>query len=145
MSFIKRPSTEDDKDFVYSLNRTVYKDLVIKQFGKWDENWQHDYFQDKWKRADYQVVEKKGRKIGAIWVTHHADHIVLNEIQLLPEFQNQGIGTELINEQLDIAREKNAPIKLRVLKVNWARNWYESLGFIVNGVTDAHYLMESIV
>jgi ribosomal protein S18 acetylase RimI-like enzyme len=145
MEFFKRQSTEKDKEFVYTLARTVYKDLVIKQFGKWDEKWQRDYFEEKWKHSDYQIVEKNGRKIGAIWITQHSNHIVLNEIQLLPEFQSQGIGTELIMEQLKTTREKNIPIRLRVLKLNRARSWYEKHGFIVCGETDAHYLMECIV
>ena len=61
MEFFKRQSTEKDKEFVYTLARTVYKDLVIKQFGKWDEKWQRDYFEEKWKHSDYQIVEKNGR------------------------------------------------------------------------------------
>jgi hypothetical protein len=57
MEFVKRQSTENDKEFVYELSRTVYKDLVIKQFGKWDEKRQRDYFEEKWKHSGYQIVE----------------------------------------------------------------------------------------
>ena len=145
MEFVKRQSTEKDKEFVYELSRTVYKDLVIKQFGKWDEKWQRDYFEEKWKHSGYQIVEKCSRKIGAIWTTRHSNQILLKEIQLLPEFQSQGIGTELIMEQLKTAREKNIPIRLQVLRYNRARSWYEKHGFTVCGETDSHYLMECIV
>jgi GNAT superfamily N-acetyltransferase len=143
MEIIKRISTEKDKKFIYELNRIVYRDLVIKQFGKWDEEGQQNYFENKWHRGNYHVVEKNNIKIGVIWYTQHSDHIVLNELQLLPEFQGQGIGTSLMNELFD--SYKTIPIRLRVLKLNQARYFYERLGFDIYDETDDFFLMEKTV
>ena len=143
MEIIKRQSTDRDKEFIYELNRIVYRDLVIKQFGKWDEEGQRNYFEEKWERGNYHVVEKDNIKIGVIWYIQHNDHIVLNELQLHPEFQGRGIGTLLINELF--GSFKNIHFRLRVLKLNQARCFYESIGFVVYDETDDFFLMEKTV
>lgn len=143
MEFTAKIATEEDKEFLYALNRSVYKEVVIQQFGVWDEEWQRRYFEKKWPQAHYQIIEQAGRRIGAIWVTHQNDHIFLNEIQLLPEFQGQGIGSTLIKQELKRARALNLPMRLRVLKANRARKLYERLGFVVYDETETHFLMEN--
>jgi GNAT superfamily N-acetyltransferase len=92
MKINKRIATEADKEFLYSLNKTVYLKLVERTMGKWDENFQRDYFEQKWKKSGYQIIEKGNKRIGGIWVEHETGQDVLKEIQLLPEYQNQGIG-----------------------------------------------------
>jgi GNAT superfamily N-acetyltransferase len=61
------------------------------------------YFDQKWLRAQYRVIEHAGSPIGAVWTTHYADHIFLNEIQLLPAYQNRRIGTQLLQDALEQA------------------------------------------
>ncbi len=145
MELTKRPATEKDKKFIYSLNRAAYQDVVTRQFGEWNEDWQRDYFEKKWERANYQIIMKDGFAIGVIWVTGKNDHIALNEIQLLPEFQDKGIGSTLMLRELENAREKNLPIRLRMLKENRARSLYERLGFILYDETDVHFFLEKTV
>jgi len=56
MEITKRPAKESDKDFIYRLNRIAYEDVVTKQFGQWDDEWQRNYFGKKWERANYQII-----------------------------------------------------------------------------------------
>lgn len=145
MELKTRNAREEDREFIYTLTRTVYKELVEKQFGKWDEEWQRQCFEEKWQCANYQIIEKEGTRIGTMRVTHQDDHAFLNEIQLLPDFQGRGIGSKLIRRELERAHKHNIPLRLRVLKENRARSLYERLGFVVYGETDTHFLMESAV
>jgi ribosomal protein S18 acetylase RimI-like enzyme len=142
IEFTTEPATEEDKEFLHVLHRLAYKKVVIQQFGAWDEEWQRQYFEKKWPQAHYQIIEQAGRRIG-VWVTHQKDHIFLNEIQLLPDFQGQGIGSTLIKQELEQARALNLPMRLRVLKANRARKLYERLGFVVYDETETHFLMEN--
>jgi GNAT superfamily N-acetyltransferase len=136
-----RTASVDDKVFLFDLASTVYKKLVIDQFGKWDENSQRNYFEKKWEKANYKIIEKDDQRIGTIWVTTEKNHIQLNEIQLLPKFQRQGIGSALVRKELKKAQDQNKPMRLRLLKKNKAINFYERLGFVVYDQTDAHFLM----
>jgi ribosomal protein S18 acetylase RimI-like enzyme len=111
MEFTIRKAREEDKEFVYTLNRTVYQDLVIRQFGRWDERWQRQYFEEKWARARYSLIEHNGQPIGAIRVTKCLDYHVLNEIQLLPAFQGQGIGSTLIRQEIARTQAQQIPLQ----------------------------------
>ena len=68
--------------------------------------------------------------------------IELHELVLLPEFQGQGIGSQLLKEVIDKAKAMNIPAHLGVLKENRAANLYRRLGFIQTGETETHFLME---
>jgi ribosomal protein S18 acetylase RimI-like enzyme len=142
MSLTARDASEADKKFLYVLSCLAYEEIVVKQFGEWDDQWQRNYFEDKWNRKSYQVVEQDGRAIGALVVTERDDCIFLDEILLLPDYQDQGIGSTLLMIELDKARRKKKPMRLQVLKQNRARRLYERLGFHVYDQTDSHYLME---
>ena len=113
-----RTATADDKIFLFDLARTVYKKLVIDQFGEWEEDSQRNYFEKKWGKANYQIIKKDDKRIGTIWVTTEKDFIQLNEIQLLPDFQGQGIGSTLVQRELEKAQKQRKPMRLRLLKKN---------------------------
>ena len=136
-----RAATINDKIFLFDLAKTVYKKLVIDQFGEWKENSQRNYFEKKWEKANYQIIEKDDKRIGTIWVTTKKDFIQLYEIQLLPQFQRQGIGSTLIHRELEKAQEQGKFIRLRLLKKNKAIRFYERLGLVVYDETDTRFSM----
>jgi ribosomal protein S18 acetylase RimI-like enzyme len=76
-----------------------------------------------------------------IGVERRVTEIFLSQIELLPAFQGQGIGSQLITDLMDEARQQNLPITLQVLKVNPAQRLYQRLGFVVTGETATHFLM----
>ena len=69
--------------------------------------------------------------------------VFLRFIEVLPEYQNQGVGTALIKSILDEAHPTGQPVGLQVLKVNPARSLYERLGFLTTGETATHYMMRT--
>lgn len=141
--FVLRYAQEHEKEFVYALNRTVYHDVVIRQFGTWDDDGQRQYFDEKWTRATYRIIEQDGTPIGVIWVTEHADHHVLHEIQLHPDWQGQGIGSRVIRHHIHRARDRQCSLRLRVLTQNTrAQQLYARLGFLVVQRTATHLYME---
>jgi len=64
-------------------------------------------------------------------------HII--DISILPSFQGNGVGSYLISNLQQKAKEENKPVILQVLHTNPARNLYERLGFHVVS-TDELYL-----
>jgi ribosomal protein S18 acetylase RimI-like enzyme len=64
---------------------------------------------------------------------------MLNEIQLLPEFQGQGIGSDLIRQEIARTQVQQIPLRLRVLKHNTrAQHLYARLGIVVFEETETH-------
>lgn len=77
------------------------------------------------------VVIHKSVPIGLFKATQDASPWSISQVQLLPEWQRQGIGTELVSRFVADARAQGEAVELTVLKVNPARRMYERLGFKV--------------
>jgi ribosomal protein S18 acetylase RimI-like enzyme len=61
----------------------------------------------------------------------------------MPDWQNRGLGTTIIQDVIDRLRAPGIPVRLQVLKVNPARRLYERLGFEIYDESDTHYLMQT--
>ena len=144
MGLLRRLATEADKPFVCEANVRAYEDVVTRQFGKWDAKLQESNFDDKWRRAAFEVVELAGERIGAIWTTDEGDYLWLREVFLLPDQQEQGIGTQLVKQEMAKARRLEKPLRLRVLRESRARALYTRLGFCVCAETETQFWMEAV-
>ena len=69
-----------------------------------------------------------GRDVGVLCLEREEGGLFLANIEILPPFQNRGIGTRIIEDILASARRDCLPVRLQVLKVNPARRLYERLG-----------------
>jgi len=76
-----------------------------------------------------QIIIVDGRDVGRLAVDRYPDRINLRLIEILPEYQGRGIGTAIIQDILDEARQAKIPVTLMVLSINPAQRLYERLGF----------------
>ena len=89
------------------------------------------------------VIEYEGHSIGRLRVVRTNSSITLAGIQILPEYQNQHIGTNLIEGLKQEAEQKNIPLCISVEKDNpHAQRLYERLGFSTVGQDDQEYHLE---
>jgi ribosomal protein S18 acetylase RimI-like enzyme len=136
-----RPATVADTPFLRSLHHAAYRDLVTRQFGRWDAREQDAFFDQSLRDADFHVILDGEVAVGAVGTRVHEDHVFIAEMQILPEYQRRGIGTQMLNEQIRRAIELGKPLGLQVLRENRARALYERNGFAVIGETETHHLM----
>lgn len=66
-----------------------------------------------------------GIPVGCLSRQLNADHISIDEVEVLPACQNHGIGTELVRRQQEDAMKLGVPVRLRVLKRNNAQQLME--------------------
>lgn len=64
-------------------------------------------------------------------------------LYLLPDFQGLGIGSSLVSSLQCEAAERRVPLRLKVLKVNPAKRFYERMGFSVKEETEYFFCMLS--
>jgi len=137
-----RDAEVSDHAFLRALHHAAYREVITRQFGEWIECDQDDWFEKGLTDASFRIIEVDGIRVGAIGVQDAPDHAFLDALQLLPEFQNQGIGTAVLLAELESATALGLPVRLRVLHKNRALQWYERHGFRITGVTETHYLMK---
>lgn len=88
-----------------------------------------------------RVVVQGDQDIGMIKVERLPECWKLVQVQLLPQFQRQGIGTELIEGLIADARGQGVSVALSVLKVNPAKSLYDRLGFYTTRQKEHSYEM----
>lgn len=137
-----RQATEADYDFLYHLIVACLKEYIAATWG-WDDVFQENYFASRFNPENTSVLVVEGRDVGQLTLEEKDNSIVLSQICVLPRYQGQGLGTEVIQGVLAKAEIRNCPVRLRVLKVNPARRLYERLGFVVFGETPTHYLLQT--
>ena len=66
----------------------------------------------------------------------------LSQIEITPEHQGQGYGSQIIRLLQEQARDRGVRVDLQVLKVNAAALClYQRLGFVITDETDIHHRM----
>ena len=137
-----REAIEADKEYLYELYKRCYLDVVIEQFGKWDDEWQHGNFDITYASSKYQIIVREGRDIGAFSIRFKSGHIFLDEMLIDPLFQNRGLGTILMKDIFDIAKYVRLPVKLQLLRKSRAKRLYTRLGMKETGNNATHIFME---
>ena len=142
MNIRLRLATSGNQAFLCELNRLAYEDVVKSQFGTWDDLAQRQYFKGKLQRGVFQVVELDRRPVGAVWSSEQEDHVLLHELLVLPEFQEQGIGTRILRLEIERAETLRKPIRLHTLVLNHAQEFFRRHGFKEIGRSKDYVEME---
>lgn len=136
-----RSVTASDQEFLLSVyTSTRAEELAQVQwepgqqeaFVKWQFEMQRREYGARFPDAEYDVIEIDGQPAGRMWIGRDSEQIRLMDIALLPEFQNRGAGTLLVNCLIDEARSSGKRLRHMVFVLNNnADRFYERLGFVV--------------
>jgi ribosomal protein S18 acetylase RimI-like enzyme len=136
--------TLSDFEFLYELVKSTMERYVISAWGEWCDEIVRSQLLDGLNTNAFSSILVDRLRVGAIAVERHDTHIQIEDLFILEEFQNQGIGTSVLLDLIDEARQSYKPVRLRVLSSNPARLLYERLGFIIVQTTPQRYFMELI-
>jgi ribosomal protein S18 acetylase RimI-like enzyme len=136
-----RAAQEADRAFVFRVIRATMREYIHRTWG-WDDGWQREHFAAVFDPRGLCIVVVDGHDAGVLEVYRNPDALYLANIQIVPEFQGRGVGTDIIRGLMERARTLGLPMTLQVLKVNdAARRLYERLGFAVMAETTTHWRM----
>ena len=108
------------------------------------------YYEDFGKdTADHWLVaEDEGKVVGAVWTRiindygHIDDKTPSFAISLYREYRGRGIGTKLMQEMLNLLKEKGYKrASLAVQKANYAVRMYKKVGFEIVDENEEEYIM----
>lgn len=129
MEYSLRNVENGELEWLYELHEESYRDVVVRQFGNWDEAFQHNWFHKKWQKArPAKIVTIDNDAIGVVVLEQRDSYDWLDEILLKESYREQGIGTLLMEQLIADSRCRNQRLRLRVLRENHrARRLYERL------------------
>lgn len=136
-----RKVTPDDQQFLLAVyDSTRAEELAQAEwapgqreaFLKWQFDLQRAEYERRFPTAEYDLILIDNQPAGRIWIGRDEKQIRLLDIALLPQFQNHGAGTALLQRLIDEAREANKPLRHMVFVLNNnADRFYERLGFVM--------------
>ena len=136
-----RQCLESDSEYIYSLKKLTLKPYVEQIWG-WDEKWNKEYFRKTFNPEIYQIIIYKNEDIGCIAFKEEGTMIEIENIEILPRYQNLGIGSYLINQIKQKITAQKKQIILQVFKINQkAIKFYAKHGFIKFDESETHFKM----
>lgn len=136
-----RPAGSGDRQFFFEVRRAAFRAYVDQLFG-WDDDAQRIAADEEFDELPLEIVEDRGRDVGYLCVLHKKECDFIEEMALLPGAQGRGIGTQLICDIRDGARQRGVPVRLSVFANNPAQALYARLGFVVTSVQPPRVKME---
>jgi ribosomal protein S18 acetylase RimI-like enzyme len=142
-----RPMLNADLPFLLSLYASTrarelaalnWSDEQQKFFINSQFQLQHHYYQQQFHSAQFHVITAANRDVGRLYYGWEGNDLRLIDIALLPEYQSQGIGGELMRKLMQEVSAADGSLLLHVELNNPARTWYLHLGFIA-GTDDGVY------
>ena len=125
-------ATTDNFQFAYDLWKSTQKEYLEKINGKWHEEiFRNDYIEEVNRNIEGNYFIKYSKNnIGWLEYELFTDYIFLKQLHILPEYQNKGIGTKIINEIIKYGKNNKKDIYLEVLQYNdKALEFYYKNGF----------------
>lgn len=138
-----RPAVAEDAELCTQLTQGVMAPYVQKIWPNNDEVMQ-EYIHRNRLNVDTTVIILCGTNaVGRMAVSETEQAIKLDNMQLLPDLQNKGIGGNLMKQLVAYSQTKKKPLSLLVLENNPAIHLYERCGFSPAGeVRDHRIVME---
>lgn len=112
------------------MHRAVFKDHIEQLWGSWDEDWQRNNFWKECAESTCDVIIRDAAVVGYVQHVIEPTSLRVWNIALWPDFRGQGIGTQIIRDFQQLARDRDAELTLRVFPTNLAaQRLYRRLGF----------------
>lgn len=130
MKYSLRKPTEADRE---PMMRIAHEGLRphIEPVSGWDQATHEAQFQEHFGSDWISIILVGGEAVGYLKCEEQEDAFFLEGIYLCSEIRGKGLGSAVIHDLIQAAREKGKPLRLRVWQTNPARHLYLRLGFRV--------------
>lgn len=142
LAYWLRDAEMKDLEFILKLRRMTLKPFIEQIWG-WDEKYQTEEFQHNFAPERNQIIVFQGNDIGVLELLedHHKMNII--ELEILPEYQGKGIGSDILRNILAAGESKKKSVNVGCFKNNeYAMQLYCYLGFKYSSETPTHILLE---
>lgn len=128
MKYSLRPATHDDYRFTFELKKASDQDLVTRHFG-WDEELQWELHRQEWKSGLPTIISLNGNPVGSYLLREKNHTLYFSCFSILPDYQNQGIGSQILQSIIALSDQTGFPCLLCYLAGNRAARLYLRFGF----------------
>ncbi|MBX9624512.1 MAG: GNAT family N-acetyltransferase [Gemmataceae bacterium] len=122
------PAGPDDYPFTHDLTRLNMGGYVARHWGEWNP----EVYRRNYDATENLILRLNGERVGFVRLRTDGDALILDDLQVRPEFQNRGIGTDALAAVEATARARgHKAVRLRCFHENPAHRLYLRCGFAV--------------
>jgi ribosomal protein S18 acetylase RimI-like enzyme len=137
-----RRASDLDEPLVERIFLRAGREMITAARGHWDEERERLQFREQLDLDSTWIVRHGDVDVGFMMVVVQPDLTELHTLCILPEWQEQGLGSKFVRDLVTEASARGQKIELQVLKTNTrARSFYERLGFRVIAELPHHHRM----
>lgn len=125
-----RPAIDADIPFACEAHHKGYYDTIIKQFPPFDEAQQDAFFMDAWQKHPHVIIQWQGEDCGYLASELLPDCYKVIKLVLHPRAHGRGIGSAVLEWAKKQAIDAGLPLRLQVLLMNTAYDFYLKNGFV---------------
>lgn len=136
---------QDEIKFIYNLKKEVYHKYIEEIYGEWNEENQNKLFNKFMKEnsKNIELIYLNDKLVGFYNGKNKDDNTFeIANICIMPEYQNNGIGTAVLKEILFENNDKD--VFLQCFKESPAMKLFERIEFGKIMETEQHYIMKKI-
>jgi GNAT superfamily N-acetyltransferase len=137
-----RTATAADGEFAYEVLERTMKGYAVATWGRWLEAEARAETRSDAGAGRSQIIEVNSASAGLLRVDRFPSHFQVEQLFLLAEYQKQGVGSQVLRAVLSEAHGRGVPVRLRVLRINPAKRFYDRHGFRVVSETSERFFME---
>lgn len=126
MTLTLRSAVREDLDWL-----DPFYESLMRPYVELTHEWDSAKFREVFDPSLISIIQVNGEDAGMLKVSQRIDCFYLGDIQIRPEYQGRGIGGYWVVKTIQDAQRAELPVRLRVLKGNPAKSFYERLGFAV--------------
>lgn len=133
-----RDFTDDDLPFVSELYASTRREELAAtgwppelqaSFLAQQAAAQHSHYSLHYADAEWLIIERDAKAIGRLYLRETPGSLRIVDISLVPDSRGQGIGSAILADILDHARDSASEVTIHVERNNPARSLYGRLGF----------------
>ena len=141
-SIILRNAQNSDFELTYRIKSKSIKPYVEEIWG-WKEAYQQENHKINFAPLITQIIIYKKQEIGYVVNKDTVEEIYIENLLIAKEFQNLGIGNEVMGKIIERANSERKSIHLQVFKINTkAQGFYHNLGFRKISIKDNHIVLQ---
>tara|TARA_R110000868_G_scaffold91812_2_gene254400 strand:- start:14806 stop:15180 length:375 start_codon:yes stop_codon:yes gene_type:complete len=115
----------------------------VEKIWSWNEPYQKEIHKAKFIASDIKIIEHKKQAVGYLILKDTDNEIYIENLLIEKEFQNLGIGKEVMQKIIERANSEKKLIRLQVFKINIkAQRFYKNFGFKKTSEKENHIGMK---
>jgi len=127
-----RPATAEDARFLFDVKIEAMGQVheALHPGEPIDKEQEFKKYMETFEPGKVSVIEYKGKDVGRFRVVRSPEAIYVGGLQILPEFQQRGIGSAIFDDLMEESNRTHIPIITEIHHVNKINiAWKDKLGF----------------